>query len=88
MKLIWRIEDNDVLKAKNFLEQHKDNAMVVERRKRNVEGDRQPFSYPVFWKEMVVCLLTTQQRSGPDSPVSRFAGQERFLLSYEECKRR
>lgn len=87
MELLWRIEDEDVLKVKEFFEQHSDNGMVVERRKRNVGGDRQPFSHPVFWKEMVVCLLTTQQRSGPGSAVSRFAGQERFLLSYEECRR-
>lgn len=88
MKLLWEIEDKDVLKIKGFFERHSANAMVVERRKRNVGGDRQPFSRPVFWKEVVVCLLTTQQRSGPGSPVSRFAGQERFLLSYEECTRR
>lgn len=60
--------------------------MVVERQERNIDGDRHPFSHRIFWKELVVCLLTTQQRAGPNSAVSRFAGQERFLLSYEECK--
>lgn len=86
MKLLWQIEDDDVRRVQSFFDQNKDNPLVVQRRKRNVEGDALAYSRGIFWRETVVCLLTTQQRAGPNSAVSRFAGQERFLLSYEECK--
>jgi thermostable 8-oxoguanine DNA glycosylase len=86
MKLLWRIEDDDVRNVLSFFEQNKDNPLVVQRQERNVGGNILAYSRSMFWREMVVCLLTTQQRAGPNSAVSRFAGQERFLLSYEECK--
>jgi hypothetical protein len=37
---------------------------------------------------MVSCLLTTQQRSGPKSPVTRFALTEPFPLAYDLCRQR
>jgi hypothetical protein len=36
---------------------------------------------------MVGCLLTTQQRSGPNTPVSRFMLRRPFPLSYEVCQK-
>lgn len=38
MKLLWQVEDSDVLKVKEFYNQNKDNDLVVWRRERNVEG--------------------------------------------------
>ena len=87
MKLLWRVEDADVTKVRSFYDEHKDNEFVVARRKRNVEGEPPTFSRPSFWKLMVGCLLTTQQRSGPTSAVSRFGGTEPFPLNYTRCKR-
>lgn len=34
---------------------------------------------------MISCLLTTQQRSGPNSSVTRFISSNPFPLQYEEC---
>src|SRR5207253_3836860 len=36
------------------------------------------------WERMTGCLLTTQQRSGPNSPISRFMSRP-FALDYEIC---
>lgn len=40
-----------------------------------------------FWKTIVGCLLSTQQNSNPESPISKFLDQEPFPLCLEECKR-
>jgi len=86
MRLSWQVEDSDVLKVKEFYHQNKDNDLVVRRRERNVERGFSRFSRDAFWKEMVVCLLTTQARAGPNSAVSKFASQKPFPLRYRECR--
>jgi len=86
--LLWRVEDSDVQRLREFYNENIDNDLVVWRRERNVDGEFSRFSRDAFWKEMVVCLLTTQARSGPNSAVSRFGSQKPFPLSYRECQRR
>ncbi|MBA2344131.1 MAG: hypothetical protein H0V83_03505 [Rubrobacter sp.] len=88
MKLLWEIEDIDVQRVKEFFDEHKDNAFVVRRRERNVEKGFSRFSRDAFWREMVVCLMTTQARAGPNSAVARFASQEPFPLRFRECQQR
>ena len=87
MKVLWEIEDEDVSRVKDFYNRNKDNDLVVGRREKNVEGEPPGFSRASFWRHMVGCLLTTQQRSGPDSPVSRFNATHPFRLNYTECNR-
>jgi hypothetical protein len=87
MKVLWQVEDADVSKVKDFYKRNKENDLVVSRREIDVEGNPPEFSRASFWKPMVGCLLTTQQRSGPTSPVSRFSGTHPFPLNYTECKR-
>ncbi len=36
MKLLWQVEDSDVLKVKEFYNQNKNNDLVIWRRERNV----------------------------------------------------
>lgn len=88
MKLRWEIEDTDIRKVKEFYDENKNNGLVLWRWERNVEGSFSRFSRDAFWKEMVVCLMTTQARAGPNSAVSRFADQKPFPLRYRECKER
>ena len=87
MRLHWEIEKEDVARVKAFYGQHKDNDLVLRRRRTNIEADPPKFSRPVFWKAAVNCLLTTQQRVGPDSAVARFGGGRAFPLSYDRCRR-
>ena len=39
----------------------------------------------IFWKAMISCLLTTQQRSGPNSAVTRFICTNPFPLNLLLC---
>jgi thermostable 8-oxoguanine DNA glycosylase len=86
MKLLWQIEDNDIQKVKEFYKRHKENVFVLNRIKRNVEREGLNFSKGIFWQAMISCLLTTQQRSGPNSPVTKFISKKPFPLNYSKCK--
>lgn len=85
MKLIWEINKSDIDKILSFLDEHKQNPFVLKRIRRNIDKNIPAFSKEHFWKAMVSCLLTTQQRSGPNSSVTQFIRSEPFLLSYEKC---
>jgi N-glycosylase/DNA lyase len=86
MKLLWQIEDGDIQKVRTFYEAQKKNAFVLNRIERNVKKVLPPFSNGMFWEAMISCLITTQQRSGPDSPVTKFICTKPFPLNYEKCK--
>jgi hypothetical protein len=84
MKIIWQIDPADAVQVKDFLGQHRDNAFVRKRIETNLRAEKPPVTRETFWYTMVGCLLTTQQRSGPNSPISRFL-TEPFPLRYEVC---
>lgn len=86
MKVVWQIEDSDIEKVRRFFDRQKDSAFVLNRIDRNVNKHLPPFSNDVFWQAMVSCLITTQQRSGPDSSVSKFIRTKPFPLNYQKCK--
>ena len=85
MKIVWQIDPEDVAKVKAFYAEHRDNPFVQERIKRNLRADKPLVTKCQFWEHLVGCLLTTQQRSGPDSPVSRFLSVSPFPLGYDIC---
>jgi hypothetical protein len=83
MKITWHIEPEDVTRVRAFCDSYRDDPFVRDRIKRNL-GDTEPeISKVWFWQVMVGCLLTTQQRSGPTSPISRFFNTRPFPLRYE-----
>jgi len=86
MKLLWQIEYSDIQKVKSFYEAQKNNAFVLNRVERNVKKVLPPFSNEMFWEAMISCLITTQQRSGPDSSVTQFICTKPFPLNYSKCR--
>lgn len=86
MKIVWQIEPEDIAKVKEFFDLHRDNAFVKMRIATNLMDDKPPVTKEVFWEVMISCLLTTQQRSGPDSSVSRFISTNPFPLRHELCR--
>src|SRR4051794_22534904 len=82
MELIWKLEGQEIARLQAFVAIQSTNAFVRERIKRNVETVRSPITLERFWDVMVACLLSTQQRSGPDSPISRLIATKPFPLSY------
>jgi thermostable 8-oxoguanine DNA glycosylase len=86
MKLIWQIDDDDIKKVKSFFEANKNNVFVLYRIKRNIKNIVPQFSRDNFWEAMISCLLTTQQRSGPNSAITKFTCIKPFPLNYSVCK--
>lgn len=85
MKLIWQIDPEDIAKVKAFFDEHKDNHFVKTRIATNLAHDKPPISVDAFWDRMVGCLLTTQQRSGPESSVTAFLLARPSPLDYRTC---
>jgi len=86
MKLLWQIDDSDIRKVKSFYNVHKDSAFVINRINRNINRNAPSYSNELFWEAMISCLITTQQRSGPNSYVTKFITNKPFPLSYSLCK--
>lgn len=82
MKLIWQVEKEDVIKVKYFFDLHKNSPFVTGRIKRNIEKISPKVTKEEFWIAMVSCLLTTQQRSGPTSRITKFINSRPFPLEY------
>jgi thermostable 8-oxoguanine DNA glycosylase len=86
MKFQWIITDDDTKLLIDFVNKHKENNFVKSRIRRNLSDNYPQFSKEEFWKWMVACLLTTQQRSGPNSKISKFLITNPFPLNYNSCK--
>jgi len=87
MKPIWTIEKETLQRWREFVNANIDNQVVVNRQRRNVHRIDIDLSRSNLWKVFVGCQVTTQQRSGPDTPVSRFLDSDSPALSYSACNR-
>jgi hypothetical protein len=65
MKHTWTIEPSDIEKVKTFFDFHRDDVFVRQRIEWNLWEEKPSVDKAEFWQQMVACLLTTQQRSGP-----------------------
>jgi hypothetical protein len=88
MEIAWEISEEDVKIIKNFCKKHMNKTFVKHRIEKNIKGPCQEFSKDIFWEVMVACLLTTQQRSGPNSHVTKFLCIEPFPLTYGICSKK
>ena len=88
MRFEWHIEKQDLQSINEMYERMHTNYVVQERIARNVNGEHRPeYSKETFWHALVACLLTTQQRSGPNSAVNRLIIKKPFPLSLKQCRR-
>ena len=85
MEIHWQISEADIGKVRAFFDRHKDSPFVKNRISRNVKKSAPKVTKDLFWEAMISCLLTTQQRSGPDSAVTRFICTNPFPLNYLAC---
>jgi hypothetical protein len=86
MNIHWEVTEADKTGVRQLVRTHRRNPFVQNRIARNVKGNRPRLTKSVCWHAMVSCQLTTQQRSGPDSPVSRLIAAKPFPLSYRKCR--
>ena len=87
MKLDISFQECDNQALVSFVKANQKRIFVVQRELRNVNGKIPLRSREDIWLTMAMCFFTTQQRSGPKSPISRFLLAEPFPLSLEECSK-
>jgi hypothetical protein len=85
MELIWTMDKDKCAYLRSFVASQMESPFVRARVRRNLVSPPASVSVNAFWEVLVACLLTSQQRSGPDSPVSRFLLTAPFPLSYDFC---
>jgi hypothetical protein len=83
MEIRWSVQPRDISAVQRLIRSTSTSTFVVERVRRNVSGKGCRFSREAFWRVTVGCLMTTQQRSGPDSAVARFMRAKPFPLRQE-----
>jgi hypothetical protein len=88
MHIAWEIEARDVSRVRELVAKYKDHPIVTARKKRNVEKVDSSRSKGAVWRAIVGCLLTTQQKSGPNSRVSRFIRDGSELFRFSACARK
>jgi hypothetical protein len=85
MEFCWVISKGNGQPYKNFVERYKGHSIVKERIDRNLRHIDVGISKDRFWRALVGCLLTTQQRSGPGSRVSAFLDADGPVLDPDYC---
>jgi hypothetical protein len=83
VEIVWHIEQEDIERVRAFCDSYRNDPFVQRRIERNLGKTKHEISKGWFWQVMVGCLLTTQQRSGPSSPISRFFNTRPFPLRYD-----
>jgi hypothetical protein len=86
MKFDWFIEPSDIRAVQNVVAEQDGRRLPVDRLERNVNGSVPEIGRSELWRAHLMCLLTSQQRSGPNRPVSDFLNQEPFPFSLRSCK--
>jgi hypothetical protein len=83
--LEWSIEERDLVAVQNLLGHVSENLFVSGRIEDNLSGPPPQFSREEFWRVMLGCLVTTQQRSGPGSRVHQFLRRTPFEPALHDC---
>lgn len=87
MQIQLIVDRADIDKISEIIRIQEKNQWFIETFDVNVKNLSIDSSKDDFWKTIVGCLLSTQQNSSPNAPISKFLDQEPFSLCLEECKR-
>tara|TARA_R110002126_G_C10487565_1_gene502764 strand:- start:68 stop:814 length:747 start_codon:yes stop_codon:yes gene_type:complete len=82
MKISWNINESDIQKVKNVMKEN-DNFFLNNRRERNVKKKNIEIDKNIIILNLMMCLLTSQQRSGPNSVVGKFLSLKPFPITSE-----
>jgi hypothetical protein len=85
MNIEWKIDPSDIVKVTEVVKRNS-NRVLVRGRRLGLVSRRTSVTKEAFWKMMVYARLTSQQKSGPQSPVAQFMRTKPFPLSYETVR--
>jgi hypothetical protein len=87
MNINWSITQTDINRIRKVVADN-DNAFLKSRYLRNVEKQNIVINKEKIIQTMLMCLLTSQQRSGPNSTVGQFLRFDPFPITNDillEC---
>lgn len=87
MKFHWEITQEDIEKISSFVNSTQTNKFVSTRFINNIKQKNVSLSNKNVWKHLTMCLLTTQQRSGPKSKVKQFITQKSYPLDKTQLEK-
>ena len=83
----WSISDRAMSQWRLLIEENWHKALPSRRRARNVRRSEDIDLTPQeIWRVMIGCQVTTQQRSGPNTPATRFLASDSPALSLSKCR--
>jgi N-glycosylase/DNA lyase len=85
MRIHWIISKSDASKVRAFYDSNKRSHFVRARREKNIHHRNLQLTKSAHWRALVLCLLTTQQKSGPNSRVHKFLHSKPFPLRLNDC---
>ncbi|MFN8371523.1 MAG: hypothetical protein U0694_01405 [Anaerolineae bacterium] len=91
MKVTWEFEPHEIHAVKDLVAHMiaQGGGATQDRIQRNIEGAPQTPNDEILWAKQIYCLITTQQKSGANSRVTKFISSESaadFPLSLKRCK--
>lgn len=86
MELKWEFAEQDFEKIRKLIEKNNDKTFFKNRLAKNIEKKVIISERDKIWKCIIICLLTSQQNSSAESPISRYSRQKPFPLELENCK--
>ena len=72
--------------VRSVVSSQRNNPFFQRRHHRNVLNPPLHFSNAAFWKQMIVCMCTSVQPSGPNSRLSQLAREKPFALNLAFCE--
>lgn len=85
MEIKWVVSDIHKKSYRDFLSKYEKNKFVVRRISRNINHTNLAFKKSDFWRALLGCFLTTQQRSGVGSRVQLFLDSDDPILDVNYC---
>jgi thermostable 8-oxoguanine DNA glycosylase len=86
MKAKWTINESALVPWRRIVEENKHKGVPTERLKKNVNRQGIVLTKNAVWRTLLGCQITSAQRSGPDSLVSKFMKSNSKALVYAECR--
>lgn len=84
MEVFFRFTDQDIQNIKDVVGKFQHHSFFHQRMERNLFGKIPLFSREKIWWTVVMCLLTSQQRSNSGSPITRFLFADPFPLTLKD----
>ena len=82
MNINWDINEDDIFKVEELVSAPQ-NAFVSGRIEKNIHRQNFEIDKNLILKRLIMCLLTSQQRSGPNSLIAVFLRRVPFPLTIE-----